>query len=219
MPNLTARRSVARPARPSNSPILPTNLVAGSSSLSGRANFHFGTFVKYQSRGTSPSLRQTSDRDKRIHGLVNLDTNVTSRCVFRLRSNRAARKTTPSIIYASLTAELHRRVEVAPRNILEKEELRDLRGCAIVETAFGDEVLRVAKSAEQDVEQRQVGIVVLMNAAAVMNTVALRPLHDVSQPLRRADVDVLNDGQEHRGIEEVRYGLCAEPDDHDKREA
>src|SRR5690349_17657454 len=94
--------------------------------------------------------------------------------------------------FFSAFAEPHRRVELIPRDVLERENLRNFRRGAVVEAAFGKKILRVPEGAEQDVKQRQVGIVVVVNAAAVMNAVTLGPLHDVAQPLRSADVQMLD---------------------------
>ena len=58
------------------------------------------------------------------------------------------------------------------------------------------ERLRVAEGAEQHVDERQVGVVVAMHAARMVQRVALGSLHEVAQPARRAHVGVLEDRQE-----------------------
>jgi hypothetical protein len=47
------------------------------------------------------------------------------------------------------------------------------------------------KSTEQDVPDRQIGVVAVVNAALVVNAVALRPLHKVAKPTGRAHIPVV----------------------------
>ena len=58
------------------------------------------------------------------------------------------------------------------------------------------EAARVLEGAEEHVDQRQIGIVLRVYAARVVDRVALRALHEVPQPARRAQVGVLEDPEE-----------------------
>src|SRR5690606_18428515 len=75
---------------------------------------------------------------------------------------------------------------------------------ALPEAGFPGVAARILKSAEQHVDQRQVGVVLAMHATLVMQRMAFRPLDQVTEPAWRIQVGVLKhtekrDEEQRRG--------------------
>lgn len=103
------------------------------------------------------------------------------------------------------------------RHVAPAQHVDDACRGALVEPLFRGEVLRVLESAEQQVEERQVRIVARVHAALVMTGVAFRPLDDVAEPARRADVGMLEDVEERGRVDDERRRFRAQA--HEQRQA
>lgn len=67
---------------------------------------------------------------------------------------------------------------------------------------------------EQHVDDRQVRVVELVQSLTVVNRVALWPLNDVAEPLRRLDARMLEDAEEHRCKQVYRHGKGEQTREH-----
>src|SRR5213076_1037322 len=85
-----------------------------------------------------------------------------------------------------VVAAVDRRVHVR-----ERQHRAEPAVTAVLESAFAAKFARVAKRAEQNVPRWEVCEVVVMHAQAMMDTVRLGPLNEITQPLRRAHVPML----------------------------
>lgn len=77
-------------------------------------------------------------------------------------------------------------------------------------------VLGIVKSAEEQVENGQIGIVVPVDPLRMVVTVAFRPLDEVAEPTRRMNVGVLENAQEIGHQQHDSHGFRVET--HDDRE-
>lgn len=97
------------------------------------------------------------------------------------------------------------------------DHLQQPARAAQMESLFRREVARIAERAEQQIEDRQIRVVLCMHTACVMPRVAFRALHDVAQPPWCANVRVLKHGQERHDVGHEHDGFGGET--HDHREA
>src|SRR5690606_5289842 len=81
-------------------------------------------------------------------------------------------------------------------DIFSPEHIQNSCGGAGVKSRLMFEVFWIPEGSENDIEQGQIGIVVLMDALRMMERMTLRTLDNVAEPLRRSYVGMLEDGEE-----------------------
>jgi len=99
------------------------------------------------------------------------------------------------------------------RNVPAQQHVDNPGGRPVVEAGIHFISLWVPERAKDDVEDRQVRVVVLVQAFSMVNRVALGPLHEVTEPLRRFDVGMLENSQEHRCKQKERNSLRTQAND------
>ena len=83
-------------------------------------------------------------------------------------------------------------------NVFEQQHIYDPTGSAVVKSGLMFKSLRIVKSAEQDIEKGQIGIVMLVNTLCVVVAVTFRTLYDVAQPAGCIDIGVLENAEKVR---------------------
>lgn len=96
---------------------------------------------------------------------------------------------------------------VRPVQVPEQEHVRNPVGCTRVEAGLDLEAAGVPEGSEQHVEHWQICVVVTVDVLPVMNGVTLRPLDQVAQPVRGADIGMLEYRQDGDAKQQDGCGL------------
>lgn len=104
-------------------------------------------------------------------------------------------------------------------HITTQQHFPDPLRSAVVKSGRRDEAFRVVERTQQQVKQRQIGVIASVYPTLVVTRVTFRALNEITQPLGCAQVTVLKNGHEGGHQHDEGSGLWGNTNDHRETEA